>query len=608
MAIQPSVRPVSVSVSAGALPANDRARVADAQRLLQAGRFSDAESLLRQVLMRHPASFDALNGLGMLACRLGRDADAVQLLRAAISVDATQADTLINLARALHRTRDDEAASACIDMALGLDASDDAVRLEGASWLVARNRDADAANLLAPMMQPAAPTDAKTLFRAGQAARVLGQIDQALQAFERSHALAAPGSRWGSAALTQQGEVLLGQGRPAHAADLFARALEIEARALEPDAHEPHGLAALRGRSTALLRLGRFEAAWAASQQWVAAEPLSADAWNLHGAALLGLRRFEEACDSFRRALQIDAAHRPAVSNFANALQSLHRYEDAALVLERLLAIWPDGEYIKGKLLHCKMLVCDWLQHEELLASVEQDVDAGLASAEPFGMQACIDSPARLQRAARTFAGLLHPDRSALHAPAPRAAHSKIRIGYVSGEFRQQATAILLVELLELHDRSRFEVFAFDNGPADGSVHRQRIEAAVAEVVPIAGASDIGIGATEVDAPRVRQGDIAFGQGDRLREVGYVEKFQAGPVADPQITELDRRRAGIVERNLGSELGPQRIVEVDHCEACIGRYIGKMPRQGHMPCAFQHIVGVPRRAALEEIVAELAVG
>ena len=492
MASQPSVRPVSVSVSvsAGALPANDRARVADAQRLLQAGRFSDAESLLRQVLMRHPASFDALNGLGMLACRLGRDADAVQLLRAAISVDATQADTLINLARALHRTRDDEAASACIDMALGLDASDDAVRLEGASWLVARNRDADAANLLAPMMQPAAPTDAKTLFRAGQAARVLGQIDQALQAFERSHALAAPGSRWGSAALTQQGEVLLGQGRPAHAADLFARALEIEARALEPDAHEPHGLAALRGRSTALLRLGRFEAAWAASQQWVAAEPLSADAWNLHGAALLGLRRFEEACDSFRRALQIDAAHRPAVSNFANALQSLHRYEDAALVLERLLAIWPDGEYIKGKLLHCKMLVCDWLQHEELLASVVQDVDAGLASAEPFGMQACIDSPARLQRAARTFAGLLHPDRSALHAPAPRAAHSKIRIGYVSGEFRQQATAILLVELLELHDRSRFEVFAFDNGPADGSVHRQRIEAAVAEVVPIAGASD----------------------------------------------------------------------------------------------------------------------
>ena len=50
----------------------------------------------------------------------------------------------------------------------------------------------------------------------------------------------------------------------------------------------------------------------------------------------------------------------------------------------------------------------------------------------------------------------------------PRAkAARKIRLGYLSGEFREQATAILMAGLYERHDRDRFEVIAMDNGSAD---------------------------------------------------------------------------------------------------------------------------------------------
>ena len=430
----------------GALPAADRARLAQAQGLMHSGQLGDAETLLRQLLQRHPASFDALNSLGLLAGQLGRHDDAVQLLRAALSVDAKQSQTLVNLARALHLTQQDDGAVACVDMALELDADNDAARLESAAWQIQRNGRAQAVRLLAPMQfvaaEPNTVSNARAALRAGQAAQVLGDFDQALRYFEQ----------------TLQ--------------------------------HDPQNLAALRGRATALLRLEQFEATLSATQPWLALEPTSAEAWNLHGAALLSLRRFEDACDSLRQALQIDTQHLPAISNFANALQSLQRHEDAALALERLLALWPEGPYIKGKLLHCKMLICDWLEHDSLLGAIEQDIDRGLASAEPFGMQAYIDSPARLQRAARSFARLVHPDRSAAQAPAVLAPSKKIRIGYVSGEFRQQATSMLLVQVLELHDRERFEVFAFDNGPADASVYRQRIEAAVTELVPIGDCSD----------------------------------------------------------------------------------------------------------------------
>ena len=46
--------------------------------------------------------------------------------------------------------------------------------------------------------------------------------------------------------------------------------------------------------------------------------------------------------------------------------------------------------------------------------------------------------------------------------------------------------AYQMVELFELHDKSRFEIVAFDNGWDDGSALRRRMNAAFDEVVTIA--------------------------------------------------------------------------------------------------------------------------
>jgi predicted O-linked N-acetylglucosamine transferase (SPINDLY family) len=54
--------------------------------------------------------------------------------------------------------------------------------------------------------------------------------------------------------------------------------------------------------------------------------------------------------------------------------------------------------------------------------------------------------------------------------------HEKLRIGYASSDFHGHPVGRLVVELLELHDRERFEVYAFDWSKApDDSAHRQRI-------------------------------------------------------------------------------------------------------------------------------------
>lgn len=53
----------------------------------------------------------------------------------------------------------------------------------------------------------------------------------------------------------------------------------------------------------------------------------------------------------------------------------------------------------------------------------------------------------------------------------------RIRLGYLSGDFHQHATALLMVEMLEAQDRQRFELHAYSHGADDGLGMRQRLQA-----------------------------------------------------------------------------------------------------------------------------------
>jgi predicted O-linked N-acetylglucosamine transferase (SPINDLY family) len=68
-------------------------------------------------------------------------------------------------------------------------------------------------------------------------------------------------------------------------------------------------------------------------------------------------------------------------------------------------------------------------------------------------------------------------DRAALAFTFSTEARPKIRIGYLSCDFHEHATSLLLVEMFEAHDRTRFELFAYSYGADDGKSMRPRLEA-----------------------------------------------------------------------------------------------------------------------------------
>lgn len=276
-------------------------------------------------------------------------------------------------------------------------------------------------------------------------------------------------------AFYDRGNVLLYFGRLEEALASYERALQLKAD--YADARYNCGLV--------LQRLRRPEDALASFDRALRLQPDDAEALNNRGNVLIDLKRPEDALASYERALSVRPDYANAHYNLGLALQGVNRPQEAVSRYARVLELAPDYPFAKGKLLHAKMLSCDWRQLSSLADSIAADIRAGKRSAEPFGHQAISGSVQDLRLCAEMFAAENFPPAPVRLWDGERYDNPRIRVGYLSGEFREQATAILMTGLFEHHDKNRFEIFAFDNGWDDGSEIRGRINRAFDEIVDI---------------------------------------------------------------------------------------------------------------------------
>jgi predicted O-linked N-acetylglucosamine transferase (SPINDLY family) len=218
-------------------------------------------------------------------------------------------------------------------------------------------------------------------------------------------------------------------------------------------------------------------------------KPDHAGAWVNRASVLWAIGEIDRALQSYGRALAIQPGMPEALASRANCLWTQKQDVAGAIAdLERLLAVRPDYPYARGDLVHMQMHAGDWRDLARERAALNQGVRAGRRIVEPYVYQGLSSSPGDLLAAATIYARDKYPPR-----PGPQRrqrAGGKIRLGYLCGEFRTQATMHLAAGLFEHHDRSRFEVTGFDNSRDDRSSMRQRVIAAFDKFVPIQNLAD----------------------------------------------------------------------------------------------------------------------
>src|SRR5688572_27071814 len=224
---------------------------------------------------------------------------------------------------------------------------------------------------------------------------------------------------------------------------------------------------------TALVRQSRLEEALAVFLEAAKLDPSSVEANNNAGNVLGDFGRHEEAIPYLRRALEGNPRLADTHYNLGVAFQTLKRHDEAIASLLTALELAPRSAYTLSYVLWSEMSACRWRELDARVRALRSQLRE--VPAAPFTFLAVSHSAEEQRHCAALHVREKVPARPAPLWQGTRYRHDKIRLAYLSADFREHPVAQLTAGLFERHDRARFEVFGISYGPDDRSAMRGRL-------------------------------------------------------------------------------------------------------------------------------------
>lgn len=402
-----------------------------ARNLHQRGYLPEAEMLYRGVIERSPRNADAMNLFGILQAQRGDQASALEWIGKAISVDSQNAAYRFNFGKTLLQFKRAREACEALERAVSLDPDyADAYNELGLARAEAGSREAaEKAFRKALALQPGYWEAHNNL---GLLLHRLARSEEAAESLRRARELEPRSAE----PLRNLGLVLRAQGRAGEAVKAYRAALDLN----------PGDPATLTNLGNALSDLSRNEEAIGCFRDAVAAAPGYADAYYNWGSLYVRLGQPREAADKFRAALAIDPRLAEAESGLASALHDLGWVEEAIEACRRALQLRPE----------------DADTHSQLLFSLLHSSEASRRQVFDEHREWARRHAARYSSNPAGHGNLREPER-------------RLRIGYVSGDFRHHSVAQFFEPVLAAHDRGGFEILCYDNlSHADETTERLR--------------------------------------------------------------------------------------------------------------------------------------
>ena len=247
---------------------------------------------------------------------------------------------------------------------------------------------------------------------------------------------------------------------------------------------------------------GRYLMAEACFEEALENQPENAAYLYNLGNAQRELGKTKEALLQYQKAIRLSPNDADIYNNLGNVQRELGQLDLAIASYQKALDLNPNLYHAKVHLVHQKQHICDWQGLQADIAEIRHWVNTvPQAQISPFAFLAMPTTTAAEQKTcannwlANRYTALIEHGRTLnfkYSLVASSAGKSKkIRIGYLSADFRLHPLAFLISELIELHDRSQFEIIAFSYGVNDQSSARARLEKAFDEFHDIRALSEI---------------------------------------------------------------------------------------------------------------------
>ncbi|MBC8105642.1 MAG: tetratricopeptide repeat protein [Anaerolineae bacterium] len=401
------------------------------------GRYADAEALLRQALAFDQNNPDALYLLGMLAIQTKRPRDAIEWLSRAVQVRPEAAEYHANLGHALRSlNRLDESATQ-YDRAIQIQPSYALAHINLGAIRRVQGRPRDAVEHFRTALR-IEPRQIGGWMNLGNALRDLNELGDALDAYQKASALDPKlADARGAAATT-----LAALGRVSEAQLNFTAALRLA----------PNHLPTLVNFGMMLRGQNDFDGAIDCFRKALALDPGNGEAHERLGRALMAACRIDEATTHYEQAVRLSPTPRMRVT-FATLIPPVYRsMEDVNFWRARLV------EEI-GK-----------LQREGVKCDITSQPAPTIVYL-PYQ-----DEGGHDRELAEAIARLHMINQAPLPGPPPeyegREQERKIRVGFLSGLFKNQTVGLWMQGLIAKLDRARFEVVAISTAPHNDETGR----------------------------------------------------------------------------------------------------------------------------------------
>ena len=535
------------------------------------GQFAQAESVLRDAAALRAAPASVFMRLGAAMLHQGRPAEALPALQRAVALDPQSAECHLNLGQALARTGDPAAARVEFETVLRLDPGHADAQFNLGVICLERG-ELDGARQWFERVLAQSPEHADALVNLGVVLQRQSHLDQAAACLRKALAL-DPGN---AAAGNNLARTLALQGKLEPAREQYLTALRAApgftaaheglasvclalGRVGEAIGHlratlqaEPDNRDALSALAGALFEAGQLDEAEAAARRVCGSlsppemvdKPIPPFIPPLPSQSLIpallpsgegglepsslppgereGVRAGGEGVRDERREPSTQSSRDPSAAvsyaTLANVCIVRGELDRAIAALESGYA-QTGGSSLLGMLAYQFRQACDWTKWQAAWDKMAPEIERSGALGSPFWLL-CEPTAAQQQLAytrrwaESRFRSITPGSHGAGIAPRR---HPRRRIGYLSSDLQEHAAAYLIAEVLELHDRERFEVFAYSHGPDDQGAMRRRLRAACEHFIDIAWEPD------DVAAERIRADELdvlvdlkGYTAGDRL--------------------------------------------------------------------------------------------
>ena len=211
--------------------------------------------------------------------------------------------------------------------------------------------------------------------------------------------------------------------------------------------------------ANAFLKLKKYHDALEYFNKAIKINPKAFQVYNNMGNTLTKLNKFDEALDFHNKAISIKPDDIYGHIFKGHVLTELGKFGEALECYQSAYLINSDQPLLLGYIAHSKTIICDWENFKETIDLVKNCLENEKKVSYPFTILILLDSPELQKKTAEIWSAQFEKLYQKKNIILKK--KNKIRIGYYSADFRNHATSHLIAEMLEHHNKSKFEIFGF---------------------------------------------------------------------------------------------------------------------------------------------------